>query len=367
MAEHHELYLIAFTEHPSEMTYQTDLESIFKEVHLVHQPVWRSWVNSALNFFYSTPFQIAYFRSRKMQQVVQNFVESHDIDVIHTQHLRMAQYTVNVRSCPRILDLPDAYSLYWERRKTVKRPLVNRLFDAIESSRVVNYERIVTEFDLGLVCSVEDRDHMRNLHKKADIELLRNGVDLETFQFTEHDYSRNQTLLFTGNMDYAPNVDAVTYFVQHLFDPIRAKYPTVKLIIAGQRPVKEVRDLASEAVVITGFVEDISEMYAQADVVIAPLRFGAGTQNKVLEAMAMGVPVVCTQIGFAGLEIESGEGVLYAPNDQQFVQSVLELLGSETKRREVGQKGLELARNRFSWDGITRQLEHYFEQVAENG
>jgi sugar transferase (PEP-CTERM/EpsH1 system associated) len=364
LQEGNELYLIAFVEQKSEFTYKSELDKIFKEVHLVYQPKWKSWLNAALNFLGTQPFQLAYFRSKQMADKLSSFLSSHSIDVIHTQHLRMSQYTKELEEYPRILDLPDAYSLYWKRRKEVKRPWYNRVFDSLESGRVIEAEKVVHQYDLNLVCSVEDRDHLLNIHPGAEVGLLRNGVDLETFTYKNHDYSRAKTLLFTGNMDYAPNVDGVAYFAEELFDRIREKFPEVRFVIAGQRPVKQVSDLASEKIEVTGFVEDISAMYEQADVVIAPLRFGAGTQNKVLEAMAMGVPVVCTDIGFKGLEIESGQGVFHAQNGDHFVHHVCALLESEELRKSTGRKGLELAKTKFSWDGISKQLMEHFERVA---
>ncbi|MCB9261746.1 MAG: glycosyltransferase [Flavobacteriales bacterium] len=360
IAKNHTLYLIAFVEQKSDFQYQKQLEEIFDEVHLVYLPVWKSWLNSALNFFGKIPFQLAYFKSKKMADQLHDFLENHSIDVIHTQHLRMSQYTRNITNIPRILDLPDAYSLYWQRRKTVKRPLLNRIFDALESKRVVQYEKVVYDFDLNLVCSVEDRDHLLNIHPKSNIGLLRNGVDLETFAFKGHNYSRNKTLLFTGNMDYAPNVDAVLHFVENIFPKIKSQFPDIEFVVAGQRPLKSILDLASADVKITGFVEDISKMYEQADVVVAPLRFGAGTQNKVLEAMAMGVPVVCTDIGFKGLEIATGDGVFHANDDTEFISHVVKLLSSEELRKKTGEKGLSQARGKFSWDGISADLEAHF-------
>jgi glycosyltransferase involved in cell wall biosynthesis len=190
-------------------------------------------------------------------------------------------------------------------------------------------------------------------------------VDLGLFVFRNHNYRKNDTLVFTGNMDYAPNIDAVITFVANMWPTLKKEYPDLKLIIAGQRPVSAVRDLESESIEITGFVSDMSTMYEKATIVIAPLRFGAGTQNKVLEAMAMGVPVVCTEIGFAGLEIASGDGCILSLNDQEFIANVGLLLNDAKMREEVGRKGLEIAQNKFSWDGISKQLEVYLEEVAQ--
>ena len=333
---------------------------------MVYQPKWKSYLYSALNFFHSMPFQLAYFKSRNMSNVLHQFLDKQSVDVIHTQHLRMSQYTSDLVEHPRILDLPDAYSLYWQRRNEVDRPWWNKLFDSLESKRVIEAEKVIFEYDLNLVCSVEDRDHLLQIHPGSRVELLRNGVDLETFTYDDHNYSRCETLLFTGNMDYAPNVDAVTYFVEQMFPQLLSNHPNIKLVIAGQRPVKQVLDLASDHVVITGFVEDISEMYSQADIVIAPLRFGAGTQNKVLEALAMGVPVVCTDIGFKGLEVNSGDGVFHANNDAEFIAHVSNLIESEELRKLTGQKGLELAKTKFSWDGISNDLAQHFNSVCED-
>ncbi|MCB9246107.1 MAG: glycosyltransferase [Flavobacteriales bacterium] len=366
LSRRHDLHLIAFVQNRKELKYRKDLEPYFRSIQLIHLPVWRSWLNSALNFLGSEPFQVAYFRSRAMHRAVRSFVNGQHVDVAHVQHMRMAQYFRNVRSVPRILDLPDAFSLYWERRNQVPRAWYNRVFDALEAKRVRSYERITSVFELNLACSIEDLEHLKAAHPNAAFALLRNGVDLEVFKFKGHDYSRNSTLLFTGNMDYAPNVDAVTYFVSELFGKLRAEFPGLRLVIAGQRPVKRVLELAGESIDVTGFVPDISELYATADIVIAPLRFGAGTQNKVLEAMAMGVPVVCTHIGFAGLEINSGEGVFMAENSAEFIGHIRNLLQSESLRMQTGNIGLKLAEERFSWDIVSRQLEAYLRETAQN-
>ncbi len=364
LAKKHNLYLVTFYESRSELQYLKELQPFFKEIELVYLPKWRSVLNGIPALLSSTPLQVAYFKSVKMKRMVKFAIEQYNIDVIHTQHLRMSQYTKHLQ-IPKILDLPDAFSLYFKRRNETERPLINRLIDKIEIGRLVKAEQVITKFDKTLVCSAEDKSYLEKLHKTENLSLLLNGVDLDTFDVgSGHDYTHSNTILFTGNMDYAPNVDAVQYFAKEMWPQIAEQFPNVLFVIAGQRPVEAVKKLAGNGISVTGFVPDLKDMYAEASVVIAPLRFGAGTQNKVLEAMAMGVPTVCTHIGFEGLQIESGQGVILAKEKDRFIEEVSALLADENKRKTVGEKGLEVARTRFSWDIIAQSLENYFEAVT---
>jgi sugar transferase (PEP-CTERM/EpsH1 system associated) len=364
LSQNHTLYLITFTQNPGEEKYRKELKKYFDQVILIYQPKWKSILQCVKAIFTGKSFQMAYFSSGLMSKAIRKFFKEFSPEVAHIQHLRMSQYAPLI-PCPKILDLPDAYSLYWQRRKQVHRKWYNQLFDAIESARVIRAEKVLLKFDLNLVCSVEDRDFLIKRHKTDKVKLLRNGVDLDLFFYRGHDYEKNSTMLFTGNMDYAPNIDAVRYFVVNLFPSILSLMPEVKLYIVGQRPVKEVLELQSSNVIVTGFVEDIAYEYEKAAVVIAPLRFGAGTQNKVLEAMAMGVPVVCTEVGFKGLEIESGMGCVLSKDDNQFIANTLSLLKNANLRQDIGQLGLSVARSKFSWDGIALQLMDYFEEMKE--
>jgi glycosyltransferase involved in cell wall biosynthesis len=300
-----------------------------------------------------------------MRQKLAEVLAADKFDAIHVQHLRMSPYLARHKELPRILDMPDAFSLYWERRMKAQKNPFKKIFETIEQKRVLKYERIMHEYNMSLVCSAEDLAYLKEQHSIRNINLLPNGVDLDTFKAGGHDYSHNHTLLFTGNMDYAPNVDAVQYFVEEVFPIIKQQHSQVKFIIAGQRPVKKVQDLASADVHVTGFIKDLAAVYNQASVVVAPLRFGAGTQNKVLEAMAMGVPVVCSNIGFKGLGIESGEGAIMQTDPQQFAQSVIQLLNSQQMREEVGAKGMHVMQSRFGWDSVAKTLEGYLMQIAE--
>jgi sugar transferase (PEP-CTERM/EpsH1 system associated) len=364
LAEKHELILVTFTQTEEDKKYKDELLKVFKEVHLVHLPSWRSVLNCIAALWSSLPLQVLYFQSPSMRRLLNDVLRKHTFDAIHVQHLRMAPYLSGRKDLKRILDLPDAFSLYWERRKKIRRGFLRRAFENIEQKRVLRYENVIKDYQLSLVCSQEDLTYLQNLHHVKNIRLLPNGVDLTTFYSRDHDYTSGNTLLFTGNMDYAPNVDAVVYFVTDILPLIHLNYPDTTFIIAGQRPVEKVLNLASDKVIITGFVKDLAEIYNSASVVVAPLRFGAGTQNKVIEAMAMGVPVVCTNIGFLGLGIHSGEGAIMQIEADKFAASVCDLLGSSALRRQVGEKGMSVVRTKFDWDVVAGTLKKYFEEIA---
>lgn len=359
LCRQHELHLLTFAQTEEDCGYEQELGKIFTSVQFIRLPKWRSMLNCMGGVFDSLPFQVHYFKSGAMKRALDALLSRESFDVIHVQHLRMAQYLEHYTAVPRILDLPDAFSLYWKRKQETTRNPVLRFFERLEQKRVYRYERILERYQLNLVCSREDKAYLQQEHALTHIELLPNGVDTAVFYPRVHDYIHHHTLLFTGNMDYGPNIDAVCFFVQDILPLIRKQFPAVRFVIAGQRPVARVRALANDYITITGFIPDLSVQYNEASVVVAPLRFGAGTQNKVLEAMAMGVPVVCSHIGFEGLGIRSGEGAVMQTSPDGFAQSVIELLSSESRRREVGEQGIAVIRSRFSWDIVTQQLEGY--------
>lgn len=364
LKDKHELHLLTFAQSKEDLSYQQELEQVFDKVHLIELPKWKSALNCTAALWDDTPLQVLYFRSKQMERKLKEVLAHDKFDAIHVQHLRMSPYLSDFKDIPRILDMPDAFSLYWERRVNTAENTLKKRFNTIEQKRLLRYEEIMKEYNMSLVCSEEDLQYLKQKHQIKNLKLLPNGVDLDTFTAKDHDYSHNKTILFTGNMDYAPNVDAVQYFTEEIFPLVLEKHPDVKFIIAGQRPVNKVVDLACENIEVTGFVRDLSAMYNKASVVVAPMRFGAGTQNKVLEAMAMGVPVVCTNIGFKGLGIQSGEGAIMQTDTQAFADSVIKLLDSEYGRKVTGSKGVEVIQEKFSWDNIALQLEGYFEEIA---
>jgi len=365
LSKHHELHLYTIAQEKEELQHLEILKTVFKEVHIVYLPKWKSVLNSAFAVFGKTPFQVAFFLSLSFAKILNQVLQKDEFDAIHIQHIRMSRYFKNLPKNNTVLDLPDAFSLYWKRRTDRARWPWLRWFAAVEQKRLLRMEgSFLKEFPLTLVCSEEDKQYLSEF-TNANIQVLPNGVDTDVFYPRETIHHEPYRLLFTGNMDYAPNVDAVEYFCAEILPRIEIGHPDVKFVIAGQRPVKRVLDLASDNVLVTGFVKDLSEEYAKAAVVVAPLRFGAGTQNKVLEALAMGVPVVCTQVGFKGLGIQNGEGAYMAQNTDEFAAEVNRLLDSEENRKMMAGKGIQKIVTTFGWDAVAAKLLSYFETVKK--
>lgn len=363
-AKGHSLHLLTFLEDEKDRQYIGKLQEVFEEIHLVKLPKTKSLMRVARGVFSEVPFQVLYFRSPQMQYAVDDLLSKNHYEAVHVQHLRMAPYLAGHKEIPRVLDLPDAFSLYWQRRLRIAGNPVKKRLAKMEFERVYQYEKeMIRAFDKVLTCSAEDLEYLSKEHHAQNLALLPNGVDLEQFQTENHDYKGAQVLLFTGNMDYAPNVDAVVYFAKEIFPLILQKHSDARFVIAGQRPVKAVVALASKNIEVTGFVENLAMMYSRAAVLVAPLRFGAGTQNKVLEAMAMGVPVVCSQVGFNGLGIADGDGAFMRTDAGAFAAQVCELLSSEKLREKTGNSGKKHIRNQFGWDGVAGKLEGYLEEI----
>lgn len=365
LAQNHKLILITFTQDKEDLENVHALDRIFDKVITIHLPKYKSILNCFRIFIGDkSPLQVLYFRSKLFRKKLKEVLKEENIDVVHVQHLRMSQYVNELKGYPKILDLPDAFSLYWERRVHRAKNSVERLFNSFELKRVVKYEKIMLNFDNCLACSTEDVTYLNKLHGFNHLKVFPNGVDLSTFKSNGHDYSQNNVLLFTGNMNYAPNVDAVLYFAKDIFPLLQKQFSDLRFVIAGQKPVEAVLGLAGNGVEVTGFVEHMADWYKKATIVVAPLRFGAGTQNKVLEAMAMGVPVVCSKIGFEGLGIKSGEGVFLGENKDSFSEHIQALLLDANLRKKTGELGKEVVKSKFDWDSLATLLDNYLTQVV---
>jgi sugar transferase (PEP-CTERM/EpsH1 system associated) len=366
LSRHHDIVLLTLIQSREEEKYVQPLRTVCKEVRVVHLPKWRSWFNCLLALFRSDPFQVAYYRSSRMRELLQETLERVQPDLVHTHLIRMAQYTAHWSPTPRVLDVTDAVSLYLGRFLVKEKNPLKKVGLFAEHRRVKRYETIMRQFDCTLVCSEVDRTVLRENEAEARIELLHNGVDLETFSENGTPDVEQHSVIYTGNMTYYPNIDGAIYLAREIFPLVQEQISDAKLYIVGQDPPKKVKSLENAHIVVTGFVPDIQDYYLRSAVAVSPIRFGAGTLNKILEPLALGVPVVSTSIGFEGLRLQHGEHILIADNPEAFAEAIVTVLTDQSLRKNLSENGKRVIRNLYGWDTIVQNLEHIYTSVVES-
>lgn len=302
--------------------------------------------------FSSKPFQVAYFHHNKIQKAIEQLIARHQPDHIFCQLIRAADYVKHV-DIDKTIDYQDVFSAGLERRIKVS-PWYMKPLLKTEYKRVSRYEAVVFDlFDKKTIISSPDRDLIRHPAHK-DIVVIPNGVDTDFFKPCET--VKEYDVIFTGNMAYQPNVNAAEYLAKRIMPNVWAKMPQASLVIAGANPTARVRALASEKVIVTGWVEDIRGHYAKSRVFVAPMQIGTGLQNKVLEAMAMQLPCITSPLANDALNAKEGTEILIGRNATDYAQHILSLLSDATHRIELGQKGYQFVLAHYNWESTTAKL-----------
>ncbi|MGE0464798.1 MAG: glycosyltransferase, partial [Vicinamibacterales bacterium] len=335
-------------------------------VMAVRLPTWRSLANCSSALVTSEPLQTRYSWSPELMARINGV--RHRMDVAHIEHLRGVQYGIDPRSrltetLPVVWDSVDCISDLFVQAIRHRRDRVGRMINRLELSRTRAYEgTAVSRFDRVLVTSASDKASLEALGSGAagdTITVLSNGVDLAYFTPGEEAREPN-TLVFSGKLSYHANEAAVRHLLVDIMPRIWAARPDVKLVLAGKDPSTDLRQLASgwsSRVVITGTVPDVRPYLRRAAVAVAPLVYGVGCQNKVLEAMACGTPVVATSRAVGALAAKAGRDVMVADGERLFAEAVLGLLEDPEKRGGVGRAGRAYVEAHHQWDRIAARLE----------
>jgi len=356
LSKNHSISLFCLNEGAINPDSVQELQKICTRVKIIQFSKFQLLTNLFNGFFNQKPFQVNYFYSKKAQNAFDQFVEELIPDTIFCQLIRTAEYVVKYSTIHKVLDYMDALSSAMDRRinntGAFKKPMVK-----IEVNRLKAYEkRIASEFNELVIISEQDRSSF-SFKEKESIHVISNGID--TNYFKPVDAQKEYDFLFVGNMSYPPNVDAAVHFVEDILPLIKSKKSNIKVMIAGTTPAPSVKALASNNVTITGFLEDIRSAYNQSKVFVAPLRLGAGLQNKLLEAMSMSIPCITSTLANNAL-MASEKEILVTDNKEEFANYCVELITNNNFRDEIGANGQDYIKANFSWIINTKKLEGLF-------
>ena len=212
-------------------------------------------------------------------------------------------------------------------------------------------DQLLAQCDVHTVCSEREREALLSRGVPARVEVIPNGVDVQSFAATQPSSEPRRNLVFVGSMDYHANVDGALYFAREVWPKIRALRPDLKFVICGSRPTAEILALRNSqpGVTVTGTVDDVRPYYQSALASIVSLRVGGGTRLKVLEAMAAGTPVVSTTLGAEGLAVTHGKDVLIADTPAEMVDAIVHLQNESEQWRSLVLNGRRLVETRYDW------------------
>lgn len=364
LAKRNEVKVIAIIRSKKEISYIDDLRKYNIEVMPILMPIWRSLVNIMLGLFSKKPFQVLWFFSSEMKKKVVEIISKDKPDVVFYYLIRGAQYFVENEKMNylSVVDLIDAISLYLERfEKSEKNPL-KRFLIKEEFKRVSEYEKISERFDAAILCSNFDLCYLKSKNIEANFKVIYNSVDDSFFNDYEPIAYDSKRISFIGNLSYFPNSDAVYFFTHEIFPQILKEEPEAKFYVVGQNPTRKMRRASSKEIIITGFVKEIKYEYLKSAVVVAPIRFGAGMQNKIVEALALGVPVVATSIAVNGLPDELKELVFVSDNSTEFAKNVITVIRDPGIRKQV-QMRRHIVKEILGLDVIGQKLECYLKEL----
>ena len=309
-----------------------------------------------------------YYCAKPFQKEVDNVLCGAPFDAVFVYSSAVARYAQSINARTKIVDFVDVDSIKWRQLADASFFPLSLLY-RLEHKRLSRLEIYISKWATRSVfISQAEADLFKKTGGLGSIEVLANGTDLELrrlpldnspYHLTNgHRGMEGEKLIFIGTMDYSPNIDAVRYFAKEVFPLIRLKFPHASFEIVGRRPPRSIRRLIDiKGIRVVGEVEDVRTYLVRADVSVAPMRIARGVQNKVLEAMAVGVPVVATPAAIEGIEIQDGEEVLVASSPVEFAHQVTRILSDADLRRSLTKKAWTKMSQCYNWDIVGEKFD----------
>ena len=364
LSANHSVTLVSFVNPQTTEEHLNKLKPYCEKIVIVKKSTRLQLLKSLFSIFSTKPVQVSYYKSSAMKKEVKNLLENSDFDLLYTHLIRMAQYFIDIKNIPKVIDISDAISKSLSRRIATSNMFMRALI-RIERNRVSDYEQqVINDFAIPIVVSEKTKEHLGGNNK---IRVIRLGVEKRERSLNNRfAISERPILIFSGNMSYYPNVDAAIYFVRKIFPLVTKIFPKAIFKIVGVNPTKNVRKLNSESVIVTGKVPSIRTEMENADIMVAPMRNGAGTQNKILEAMSSGIPIVTSSIGCEGLGDIDAVPFIVADTEVEFAKELISLLENEELRNNLINSALNFIEEKHSWNLIIDQFESTLLSAVRN-
>ncbi|MBX3601537.1 MAG: TIGR03087 family PEP-CTERM/XrtA system glycosyltransferase [Rubrivivax sp.] len=328
----------------------------------VHDPL--QWARMILRLPLTTPSSMGYFYSGEIAARVRELLRTQRFDLIFVHCSSVAQYVAHVRDIPKILDFGDMDSQKWLEYANYK-PFPLSLGYRLEGTKMLWAEkRLARRFDLCTATTRAEWETLESYCTGAATDWFPNGVDAQFFSPTDGAYDPD-TISFIGRMDYYPNQECMQRFCKEVWPLLQARRSGMKLLIVGADPSPAIRALGTlPGVTVTGSVPDVRPYIRGSALMVAPLAIARGTQNKILEAMAMGVPVVTSRVAAGGVDAEPGRHLLVADAPSELAAAILALVERPEERARLATSGRERMLSHHAWPRSMQRLDAIIERCT---
>ncbi len=367
IAQGNEVTLLALETQPTDSDSISHIQEFGINTHLVkhlHTLPRITLTTLLAAIFRKQPITVARYNVPAYLETLQELLALGDFDLVHYEMFHTAQYHTE-SDLPSVLSQQNVDSAIWHRLTDETTNIFYKFAYWTQRNAFHRYERVLSpKFD-AVTCTSEIDAAVFGQHCPDDVvKVIPNGVDVTHF-VPDFESAGTAHLIYIGSMDWYPNEDAVSFFVEEVLPIIRNSVPDVKFTIVGGNPSERVQRVADmEGVVVTGRVPEIKPYFSAATVFVVPLRIGSGTRLKILEALAMGKAVVSTTVGAEGLSLQNGEEIMIADEPNNFADAVLQLLTDSTLRKKIGENGRKRVEQDYDWRNIGKQLLTVYESVV---
>jgi glycosyltransferase involved in cell wall biosynthesis len=302
------------------------------------------------------PYAVGKFADPKVQALVAGWIREQRFDVAVCDFLSASLNFPEQLDTPTVLFQHNVETVLWKRKAEVDTNWVDRVVSNIEYAKMRRCEPVqVRRFHHVIAVSERDKDEMKSMTDPARISVVPTGVDLSRFTYDPQARPAGPLVVFTGSMDWDPNIDGVEYFCHEVWPRVLASVPDARFQIVGRTPHARVKRLASDSVEVTGTVPSVVDYLRAAAVIVVPLRMGGGTRIKIYEGMAMGKATVSTTVGAEGLDVTHGRDIVLADDPVTFADSIVTLLNDEQTRRRYEAAAAATA-GQYDWGVIASRF-----------
>lgn len=353
LAKVFDIHLICTSEKEIQKNDYEKVLKLCKTVHVFKLKKVNLFFNLCWAIFDSKPFQVRFFYQKWIQKEINQILKDLQPSHIYCQLIRSSEYIKNYHSCPKTLDYMDALSKGMERRIDHVWGIKKWIFSS-ENKRLAKYERLIFDyFENHTIISKQDRNYIMHPQREK-ITLVPNGVDNQFFETFSAE--KKFDLVFTGNMGYPPNIDAAMLIEKEIVPELSARGLSLKCLISGANPHPSLKAESTANFQVNGWVEDIRESYASAKIFIAPMMIGTGLQNKLLEAMAMGLPCITSTLANNALLAKPEKEILIANDPKTFAKQIERLLNDPVLYKNVSEAGRQFVKENYQWSSANAVL-----------